>query len=176
MVKEQSRVLLVAKVQPKLCVQAPEKLVFSFTEACLRLLCISTTRWFPPPISNGHCPTDRITKNVRRHGSGTANWTTVIDTAGQPWHYKSDKGKFGNVYSNNGDETKGTPKRKWNPPYCGDCGSNFHRRRDAKCNDKSFQTKKRIKLAAEAKKIEDSEEGNNDGNHFFLTGSDRKGN
>ena len=41
----------------------------------------------PPPISNGHCPTDRITKNVRWHGSGTANWTTVIDTAGQPWHY-----------------------------------------------------------------------------------------
>ena len=80
---------------------------------------------------------------------------------------KSDKGAFGNVYGNDGAEKKGTLKRKWNPPYCADCGSNVHRRGDGECNNKSFETKKRTKLAAEAKNNEDSEEGNNDGNQFF---------
>ena len=89
---------------------------------------------------------------------------------------KSDKGKSGNVYGNDGAGKKGNLKRKWNPPYCADCGSSVHRRGDAECNNKSFETKKRMKLAAEAKKNDDSEQGNNDWNQFFPTGSNRKGN
>ena len=80
---------------------------------------------------------------------------------------KSEKGKSGNVYGNDGAGKKGNLKRKWNPPYCDDCSSNVHRRGDAECNNKSFETKKRIKPAAEAKKNEESEQGNNDGNQFF---------
>ena len=37
-------------------------LFFFITEACLRVPLITTNRWFPPLISNGRCPTDRITK------------------------------------------------------------------------------------------------------------------
>ena len=89
---------------------------------------------------------------------------------------KSDKGKSGNVYGNDGAGKKGNLKRKWNPPYCANCGSNVHRCGDAECNNKSFETKERIKLVAEAKKNEDSEQGNNDENQFFPTGSNRKDN
>ena len=62
--------------------------MFFITEACLRLPRISSTRWSPPPISNGHCPTDRITKMSGDMAVAlTPRLTTVIDMAGQPWHY-----------------------------------------------------------------------------------------
>ena len=39
-----------------------EEACFFITEALLRLLHISTTRWSPQRIRNGYCPTDRITE------------------------------------------------------------------------------------------------------------------
>ena len=35
---------------------------------------------------------------------------------------KSDQRKSGNVCGNDGAEKKGHLKRKWNPPYCAECG------------------------------------------------------
>ena len=62
MVNEQSRVLLVAKVHPKLCVQAQEKLVDLYHRGLPQVTTYKHYSVVLPPLSNGHCPTDRITK------------------------------------------------------------------------------------------------------------------
>ena len=80
---------------------------------------------------------------------------------------KSDKGKSGNVYGNDGAGKKGNLKRKWKPPYCAGCGSNVHRRGDAECNTRVLRPRNASSWPPKQRKMKTPNKATTTGISFF---------